>query len=181
LRHPVERAISHYALRWSQNFRGASFEDAPGKDLYVRLGLYAAALERYLDLFAALRVKVLVFEEFIRDTRSAVGDVIKFLGVDAEPGASIGKAYNSFSLTRWPMAQRMMANGMISKPAHFLIPAPLRRIAREKIFYRAAVKPPISEATRVRLEELYLEDIQRLEKILGRPLPWFHRKEASPE
>ena len=94
-----------------------------------RLGylIYADAVQRYLDIFGPRQVKVLIFEEFIRDTGAAVRDVLKFLGVEAEPSTALGEGY---------------------------------------------------EARRF-LEELYRNDVRRLEKILGRSLPWAPLKGSS--
>jgi hypothetical protein len=44
----------------------------------LNLGLQ---IERYLDIFDAEQVKVLVFEEFVQNTNSALNDILRFLDV----------------------------------------------------------------------------------------------------
>ena len=147
-------------------------------DLYLGPRLYANQVQRYLDLFGSDHTKVLIFEEFIQNPRKAVGEVLQFLGVNAEPPDIVGKAYNSYTTPRWSWTGPILRSRLIRIPIR-LVPARTRWIIIHDLLYRKADKPPLTERSRRFLEETFRKDVQTLEKILGRTLPWFHRSEPS--
>ena len=174
LRDPVERAYSHYLLDAGNGWQRAPFEAAARMDLYLEPSLYAKQAQRYLDVFGSDHVKVLIFEEFIREPRKTVSEVLQFLGVNAEIPAVVGEVYNSFTTSRWPFIGRILR----SKPARIamrvLIDPTTRRTLRRQVLGKKANKPPMTEETRRFLEDAFRGDVLSLEHILGRSLPWSH-------
>lgn len=96
LRDPVERALSHYKMRLSQELEKRTFEqcfdDEPGKVYprmhdkrmfgYFPLGLYAPQLDALYEYFPADHIRVYLFEDFIRDQQAYVDKVCDFVGID---------------------------------------------------------------------------------------------------
>ena len=81
LRDPVSRAYSQYWFMVNQGRATVSFERA--LITYPRLVLsstYARHLERYFNLFGRDQVKVILFEDFVRDPKATVDSVTDFLG-----------------------------------------------------------------------------------------------------
>ena len=177
LRDPVERSYSHYLLNMSAGWQRAPFEEAARLDLYLEPSRYANQVQRYLDVFGPDHVKVLIFEEFIQEPRKTVSAVLKFLGVNAEPPAVVGGAYNSFTIPRWPFVGRFLRSRPVRIARRLLIPARIRLTMRQQVLYRKASKPPMPEKTRRFLEDAFRGDVQRLEQILGRSLPWFDARD----
>ena len=174
LRDPVERVYSHYLLNVNNGWERARFEVAARMDLYLEPSFYAKQVERYLDVFGPDHVKVLIFEEFIQEPTKSVAQILKFLGVNAEPPAIVGVAYNSFVAPRWPFIGPIMRCRPVRVIIRLLLPPPIRRIIRTKMLGRKANKPPMPDTARKYLEEAFLSDVLRLERILGRALPWYH-------
>ena len=179
LRDPVEQVYSRYLLHMRAGFQRLTFQEAVKLDPYLPSGFYTEPVQRYLDTFGADRIKILIFEEFIRDTREAVGEVLKFLGVAVKSPPSGGKAHNAFALPRGRLTRLFTENVLLRRTGRALVSDRLRRAAREKILFKKTAKPPMPEETRKFLEGLYRDDVLKLEKILGRSLPWFHARHPS--
>ncbi len=179
LRDPVERAFSHYLVHARMGIQPLPVKEALGLDVYLRGGRYAGPVKKYLDLFGFERVKILIFEEFIRDTRRSVAEVVKFLGVGAKPPDSIAEAHNAFAQPRGRLIGMIYRNRSLRAAARALFSDRLRRSMREKVLLIKKPKPALPEETRSFLEDAYRDDVLRLEKILGRALPWFHAQKSS--
>ena len=96
LRDPVERALSHYKMRISQNLEKRSFEQCfdqePGKEYprihdlrmtgYFPLGLYAPQLESLYRRFPPENIQVYLFEDFVKNQQAYVDKVCRFLGIE---------------------------------------------------------------------------------------------------
>jgi len=177
LRDPVERAHSHYLTNWNAGWQRTPFEEVAGTEFYLEPGFYANQVQRSLDIFGSDHVKILIFEEFIQNPRKAVSEVLKFLGVSAEPPAIVGEAFNSFTIPRWPLIGPILRSRPVRIAMRVLIPSRTRRLIRNQILGRKASEPPMPEKARRVLEELFRNDVLRLEQILGRPLPWFRARD----
>lgn len=179
LRDPVEQVRSHYFEHTRRHITDLSFEEAARMEEHTRDGFYADAVARYLDVFGAGRVKILVFEEFARDPRKTVVEVMRFLGLEGEPPAFAATPYNAYAAPRVRSAAALLRGSLARRVWRALAPEGLRRKVSRRALYKAAPKPPMPEESRVALERLFRADVDRLEKILGRPLPWYHRR-GSP-
>ena len=180
LRDPVERVYSHYLLYVSQGWERSPFEEAARLDLYLEPTFYAKQVQRYLDVFGPDHVKVLIFEEFIRYPTKSVAQVLKFLGVNAEPPAIAGEAYNSFAAPRWLLIGPILR----SRPVRLtmrVLPRRIRWIIRAQTPGKKANKPPMTRTTRRFLEDAFRGDVLSLEQILGRSLPWYHARDRLGE
>lgn len=199
LRDPVERAFSQWCLSrisWDERkisayygsqqrkwkiptFREAIMAETR-KDrkaplfVYIEQGFYAKHLERYLDIFGSNRVKVLIFEEFIRDPNSAVSEVLRFLEVDV-PDDLLSKSFAQTNAStrirpRGEFAGRVL-QGSIKRKLGPYLPNTFKRIGKN-ILMKKIVKPEMGLEDKKFLEEFYSEDLKRVGEILGRPLPW---------
>jgi hypothetical protein len=200
LRNPVERAFSHYLMHLRDGSEtNRSFYDALKSDydreknnelaishLYIGYGLYSEQVKRYLDIFGREQVKVIIFEEFVKDTKDTVRDVLEFLGIGnaAELPDNIEKAYNVYSVPRFrsiPTLLNLVASirnriGRKENKTDFRklrsgSPMSKRAILR-RILSKGSIKPQIPDVAKVFLEDVYHNDIHRLQHILGRSLPW---------
>ena len=143
-----------------------------------------------MDLFGKDQVKILIFEEFVQNTREAVGDILHFLGINFNDlPDNLEIAYNAFSVPRFrylPRIISLMANvrnkaiGTESKINFGKLqsgsPTSKRSIIR-KLLSKNSSKPKIPEHGKLFLKSLYLEDVIKLQVILGRSVPWLAAKE----
>ena len=83
LRDPVMRAYSHYwhLVRAGRAVHGFERTLRYGPASLLTRGFYKPQIEAYLQRFPREHVKILVFEEFVRDVQQGVDDVVRFLGL----------------------------------------------------------------------------------------------------
>ena len=85
MRHPADRAYSHYWHLLRTGRATKTFEDrlrtAPHG--FMKYGYYRENLERYLEYFDRSQLKCVVFERFVERTQTVVDEVCDHLGVDA--------------------------------------------------------------------------------------------------
>jgi hypothetical protein len=88
LRDPVMRAYSHYwhLVRAGRAVHGFEKSLRYGPASLLTRGFYQAQIEGYLQRFPRENVKILVFEEFVRDVQRGVDDVVRFLGLPSRIG-----------------------------------------------------------------------------------------------
>ena len=91
LRHPVDRAYSHYVMNYyTGNEKNNSFEKALKStknstwgscNEYLEMGYYYNQVKAYYDLFPKEQIKILVYEDWTRNINSEIGEVFKYLGI----------------------------------------------------------------------------------------------------
>lgn len=212
LRNPVDMVASlHAQFLFSGNESIRDFEKAyaaqearaqgrripwrahtPGGLLYTQVGRYAEQVERYLEQFPRGQVKVLIFEEFVADLAAGYRDVLAFLEVDTgfTPEFTVDNERHN---VRSAALQRLVVKvPELWRWPWRLPPGPARdRLLQQVERLRAALKdfngagrrpPPFDPALRQRLHGDFADDIARLERLLGRDLSAWQRKnlEAAP-
>jgi len=95
LRDPVERIHSNYFMyKRNKYFHGTfheythllkkSNQKIDNFNRALRSGMYTENVKRYLDVFGQNRVKILIFEEWTKNVKKTIQDLINFLEVDYE-------------------------------------------------------------------------------------------------
>jgi hypothetical protein len=192
LRDPIERAYSHYLtiMKYGANVKKSSFYDELMRDyesrvklhgrsnMYVELGMYYEQVKRYFDIFGREQVKVIIFEEFVQHPVQTVNEVLAFLGVKYTVRA-IREQYNAYSVPRGPLAlwifsffRRLPAKNIRFFKIATLLPHSLIESLLEKMLFKRNQKPKIEPKAIKFLQEIYHDDVIRLESLLGRSLPW---------
>jgi hypothetical protein len=190
LRDPIERAYSNYLMKMKYSGMKSSFYDELIQDyesrvklfgrsqLYVEFGMYYEQVKRYFDIFGREQVKVIIFEEFAQHTVQTVNEVLAFLGVNHTVRA-ITEQYNAysvprgplalwiFSFFRWLRARNIETYNIATLPSHALM-----KSFPEKMFFKRKQKPKMDPQSVKFLQEIYRDDVIRLESLLGRSLPW---------
>jgi hypothetical protein len=182
LREPVDRAFSHYLSDVREGFERRPFvetiaidlDDPAGKwgdaPLYAQIGFYASQLDRYLNAFED--VLVLFFEEFILDVPAHVDRVFRFIGVDpADATMPRARVLNSYGRPRNAVAARALGNPALRRLSRALVPPEFRPMVRRALIV-PDVKPSIPDDARELLRQAYRGEPERLEQLVGRPVPW---------
>lgn len=171
VRHPVDRAVSHYAERWLVGIERRSIERALLEDpFYLAPGRYAFQLERYLAHYPRERILILRADD-LRDRREeTVRRVLRFIGVDEESIRLDLTTMHNRSAARlgtpaWVRAVRQFGPYLRVKDR---IPARLRRAVT-----RTTLRPlppgvrRLEPEVRRRLHAMVADDLDRFGTIAG--------------
>jgi hypothetical protein len=148
---------------------------------YRELARFGEQVERYQEVFAPERIRVILYEDFRAHTAKVYREVCAFLGIDpdCEPEFAVVNANKSARSRR--VSELLWA-----------APAPLRRIVRvllpsasvretlarslRRLNTREAPRSPIDPDLRRRLEAEFAPDVERLGRLLGRDLAHWTRR-----
>lgn len=167
-RHPVERAVSGLAenVRWGKVPPGMPlFEAAKLRPGIVEKSRYPSNLAAWLDHFPRDRFLFLIYEEDIApDTakQQTLQRVFEHIGVD--PSFEPEGIFDRRNIRLPPFELRRRNARRRYQLLMSLVPPPLRTS-------RIWNLPSDPEAERV-LWEMFEPDVDRLARMIGRPLPW---------
>ncbi|MEM4256651.1 MAG: sulfotransferase domain-containing protein [Thermoplasmata archaeon] len=183
LRNPIDRAYSHYWMSYKRGYEKYPFEKAiimeharmrkgyfeKNHFSYLSRGFYSEQIKRYLSVFPFDNIKIIIFEEFIKNIKPYMKDILVFLGChDLEFEFNIHDEsvhYGDLSISQYLKAIKTNRNFIFQKEMFNL----KKLIKNKRIHY-----PPLKKATRVFLQELYKHDIHELELLLKRDLSiWY--------
>ena len=182
LRDPVERAYSHYNMYRTRDIETESFREAierypkgtmkPGLD-YVGGGMYDGQIQRYWETFGKENVCIVIFEEWIKNQRETIKELIQFLGHDVEPPTGLKpQGYNKYGKPKGPLLQYLLSKKIVYKAGRkFLSPA-VRSNLLHNHFMQNAEKVPMLDNDRVFLQDILRDNVISLSKTLERKLPW---------
>lgn len=190
LRHPSDRAYSHYWHEVRFGWESLSFEEALAAEperiagsfearrrhSYVDRGHYARQLRRYLDLFPREQVLVLTQESFKRNTARESRRIAAFLGIDADlwGGAETRRDwhYNAAMVPRWPWLQRLARPFRWGKWRYLSHAIDAVNLVRRPY-------SPMQLETRLRLAEAFAPGIAELESLIGLDADSWRRRDAE--
>lgn len=180
LRDPVERAFSHYLFTVGVGQENGTFSDAIKKALkakpdfsgaIIEAGLYGKQIDRYLKYFEKEKIKIVISEEFIKNTESIMKEILEFLDVGVVKTCSFKKIHHEYSVIDNKFIALLIRNRMVRHAAKNFLPRQGGRKLKE-FFDKKGIKPELNENDKQFLQEYYHNDVLHLEKILNRKLPW---------
>ena len=185
LRHPVRRAYSQYWHHVNSGRIAVPLERAITNHPSIILGsTYVSGLRRFLDHFPREQLKVVFFEDMVRDMKTTVDDVTQFLGAAPMTVDGADTWHNRTYYSALPALQRafnIVGRQLVrSRYSDHLQPSGKmqRRFSRRIThFYMQAVRrllpesdssPPMRQETREFLAEHLAARNEGLSKLLGR-------------
>ena len=182
LRDPVERAWSHYLMIEQTRSKNYRFGEQVKKELrheidfnkpHLRLkaGLYCNDVKKYLELFGKNQVKIIIFEEWIKDVKNTVNEIIRFLGLDYIVNDNLQDIYYRYVEPRGSISKAIIRNPNIRKIFTSLFSHSNNEVLR-RFLVKKNTKPKMNEEDREKLVKFYQDDVRELEKLLGRKLHW---------
>jgi len=183
LRDPVERAHSNYLHLKRLGRVNFSFNELlhraakeGGDDYKANLGLYGGLysenVKRYVDTFGSNQVKILIFEEWIKDAKNTVEEILEFLGIDFIYDDFKEEVYNKFGIARGPIAQALLRNKKLKRFAKRKVPSPIRRFVKQKVILKSQPKPKMDKDDIMFLVDFYRKDVEELKKNVGKKISW---------
>jgi hypothetical protein len=192
LRNPVERAFSQYnhavtsgwlrtsfhrQLQISLRTRGGSFDVL---NPLLEYGLYFEQVRRYLALFPAENVKVLLYDEYRTNPRNVLVQTFQFLGVDPTVTPDLTKRSLEPRIPRSLLAGWLLKRSGLWEPLAAAVPRSLKPAVKRAVLRpRAALT--MEPGDRQALREYYREDIAKLADLLGRDLSRWMEDGSNPE
>ena len=181
LREPVERALSHYKMDRAIGLVTASFGKSVQAELaalsdskihahwYIRIGLYAAQVERYIKEFPKEQLKVVLYEDFCQAREQTISDIETFLDIShcvSHLDLNVNRSEKPRSQGLVKVIEKMNVRRMIRKSApRFLIDL------GKKVLYKPYTSEMIAKPEDItRLREVFAPDVKRLSTLLDRDL-----------
>jgi hypothetical protein len=134
-------------------------------------GLYFAQVKTYLDNFADVRV--IIFDDFEKDTLAVVRETYAFLGVDSQFTPNVYKVFNQTARSKYRWIEDLLSK---DNPLKRAVRPTLRRlvsrraIAKVRRGVRKGTSDRMNPDTRAFLKQVFRDDILRLQDVLGRDL-----------
>jgi len=191
LRDPVKRAYSHYwfTRKFTLKEKNESFEKAlknkDGYENYIDGGMYYKHLKKYYDIFPKENIGVFFMDDLKKDPVKFIQDIYKFLGVDHSfVPPSIRKKENESSEAKWKFLSHAIDYVVdrfyaLLKITHlYFVKDMAIKLGLQRLIYfifykvnvRSFKRPPINPMTEKKLRDLFLADIECLEKLTSRDL-----------
>lgn len=196
LRNPVEAC---YSLYYNTHFNGddlsSTFEDAlANQELrktefpefyncptiafqYQSIYSYYEQVKRYVDVFGKENVKVVVFEEFLKNKQVVYNEVLTFLGVEPHTldftPINQNKEIRFVGLRKFILQPQRLVKGFFK----LLIPyKPWRENIKQLLWTvnsKEVQRQKMKEKTQNMLKDFYKEDVEKLEQLLNKSLQNF--------
>lgn len=183
LRNPIEITQSQYFSLQFMRYDTRSFSEildsneeqlARGEfhiDNLLQAGFYSKHIKRFQEVFSPDKIKIIIFEEYIKNTIPTINSILAFLDID-EPMNFDEQPKGAMRVPKNDMAKFLLENSTFRKIAQLLIPTVTRQRIGDKFFAKEAKKPPMSIKERERLKRIFEQDVRNLELLLGRKFPW---------
>jgi len=186
LRHPSERAYSHYkhmrrdGREWETDFSCALKNEAERIEQgwapawhYRQVGLYYEQVRRYMQKFDAEQLRIYLYDDLLTAPQKIYSDIFEFIGVDPNFSINTTERFNTTKVVR----RNKQLHDFLMKPSSLktalrqVIPAHIRKPLSAKV-YRKNASPiqPLSNALRGELTRSYESDILRLQDLIEQDL-----------
>jgi len=181
LRDPIERLFSNYLMQLRNGRLKLSFHDEIQRSfkkkndtepfLMLEFSLYSENVKRYLDIFGSKQVKIIIFEQWIKDSRHTLEEILNFLDLNYQIHEFEKEDQNPYVVPRGRLGKHILASPLIRKISQKTI-LPSKRMSLRKLIVKKQPKPTIDVNDKNTLMKFYNDDVKKLEKILGKKLPW---------
>lgn len=174
LRNPVDRAYSDYKML----YRRGTVTGPPEAYLhsgttrhhrFLRDGLYAEHLARWLEHFDREQIRVLLFEDVKAQPTQVVATVCEHIGAPYHFSDEVGTAPRNDSSAQFLPLPVRTALAPLKEAARPLRGKPVFEGVR-RLFAREIQYPPLVDTTRRQMADYYAADIARLETMIDRDL-----------
>ncbi|MBX2828738.1 MAG: sulfotransferase [Flavobacteriaceae bacterium] len=180
LRNPMERAFSHFVMNYGVGYdREADFGKAlkakqdrvwGGGNLYLEWSTYFEAVKSYFELFPKEQIKLLVFEDWIKEKDQTLQEVFQFLGID--PNFTVDHtiqhnkkvAYKNIGFLNFLRGRFL--KGFIKS----VLPGRLREKVKERFFTDENMNIEFDPKLRDELVVYFSDDVAQLEALVEVPL-----------
>lgn len=171
LRHPVNRAYSHYGfVVQRRNYRGSFKDFLADHPKSLEKGFYSRYLKEYLRYFDRSQILALLFEDVFTDVSKTKKTIADFLNIDVDKFPS-SPANGKVNASTVPDHQSLY--GFIVKTGRQLRRWNLEpfvdfvmRLGIQGALSKGSTLEPLDEELKKELSQLYLDEFEELEKCM---------------
>jgi len=184
LRDPVERMFSGYHMHRKFNRTNPIFYeeikyqmDTFDDNIYPRMlrnGLYYDDVKNYLETFGKKQVKILIFEDWIKNPRKTMKEICEFLGVKNTLDNFVTEIHHKYmpkSIPRGRLGRFLIQKGIESKKIKNILPLSKRQFIGNRIF-GMEIEKKMTITERKMLIDFFQDDVKKLEYLLDCKFPW---------
>ncbi len=183
LRDPIERSFSHYLSFIRNGYEKESFskqlqryfeiksQQGTFHDYVIMPSFYYDSISRYFEIFGEKQVKIWLYEEFSNDVEKIVKEIMNFLDIDSELPKNVGKKYNEYAQLPNNIQKSIIQNQLISGMAKKFLPKSTR-LTFCNMLNKNNLKPVLQESEIKKLHKIFVEDAEKIQKLLKRNLNW---------
>jgi hypothetical protein len=184
LRNPIDRAFSQHKHEIRRNRLPEhlyDFSEAMEQNpTYIEQGRYATHLERYLSFFDLDQIHIILFDDIVSKPTEVLSSLFSFLGVNAsfQPSmvsekTNVAHIYRSRRLHRFIRAtssyiREFLGESTVEAVKATRLPAVVR--GYNEVEFDESVVPPLSEDMRKYLRDVFSEEVEKLQVLMGREL-----------
>ena len=195
LREPVGRAYSNYQHLVRDGREFASFESALAAEAdrlargwewfwgLKRNSLYFDFVKQYIEQFGRENVKIIFFEDFVKDQEHHVKGVMDFIGLDPALAKHEEFSSNKSGIVsgKWKFLHRMLlAEGALNSILRVVLPSTLRKKLGFLFKSFSTVKGEVSTETKALLGREFSSDLIQLNELIGgRVGEWLGERHVS--
>jgi len=186
IRNPIDRAYSSYTFAHASFGETLPFEEALEEEQkridqklmfmghYTALGFYFDAVKNFITAFG--RHRVFLTEDLKARGPDTMREIFEFIGVDATFTPDYETAYNPSGTPRFRILQKLIfrEDNTAGVPVQKVMRLFMGRNRADRLFHHLRQynlkKVPMKNEIRKRLADLYRNDVQQLQELLGRDL-----------
>lgn len=157
---------------------------------YVREGLYSQLISAFADEFPRENIKVIVFEDYVKDPDRTYDEILEFIGAEKDPDINTKVATNAGNEAPKSSASIFMMKAWKTVRNKYYLKVPFisyrfceRMMDLDEKITSSLTKPmtdktPMTQRTKTLLENYYREDVRKLNEFTGRDMEefWFGKK-----
>lgn len=183
LRNPIEVTQSIYFSRLFMRFEKRSFSEVIDSDErqiskgeffinnLLEPGFYSKHIKRFQEVFSLDKIKIIIFEEYIKNTIPTINSILAFLDINESVNFS-EQPKAAYRVPKNNITKFLLENSTFRKAATKLVPTVTRQRIGESFFVKESKKPPMSSSDRERLKSIFESEVKKSEQLLNRKLPW---------
>lgn len=183
IRNPIDKCFSSYFSYKFMNLDKRSFDEKINFyekqiennefDIYnfLEQGFFSKHIKNYFQTIQKNRIKILFFEDYIKDEKKYINQLWNFLGIH-EPIELKLVSKNSYRIPKNIIAKKLLSNRNFRNISTKLIPTIKRQQIGEKFFVKQTKIPKMMPEQRLRLKEFFKNEYEELSKLLNQNPPW---------
>jgi len=192
---PVSRSYSNYQHLVRDGREYAEFEEALADEAdrldkgwewfwgLKRNSFYFETVKEYIETFGEQNVKILLFDEFIKNQELYLKEVMDFVGMDSSKAVFEEFDSNKSGVVsgKWKYIHKLLlSEGFLNSALRVILPEGLRKKLGGLFKRFSTVKGGVSPETKTQLLEEFSADLHRLNDLIdGRVGVWLEKRDVS--
>ncbi len=171
VRNPVDRTYAQYSHAMRNGCTKSFADYLEERPRVIEHSLYAQQLESFLEFYEPNQICCSIFEESVIDIPGTKHRIADFLGVSATdfPEAAGSKKFNQSYVPKYKwlnniardfnqLCRKNNLDWIVNISETFKVRQLLQETAKTKV-------PPLAQSMRLKLSEIFIKDIEQLEKL----------------